>query len=154
MKKKKELKDVWISFHSVNGYDDEEPDSLEFFTDGQYLFQDNVGCLSYLESEVTGLEGTRTSMIVMPDQVVVDRDGLITSRMIFKEGTKSSFLYDTPYGQATMGIDTRKIHGKIDENGGQVEIDYVLDMEHAVVTRNRFQIIVKQAESEGARANG
>ena len=148
------LKDVWISINSIHGYEQEDEDNLEFTTDGYYCYEDGIGCLSYEESEVTGLEGTRTSMIVMPDQVVVDRDGLITSRMIFKEGSKSSFLYDTPYGQATMGIDTRKIHGKIDENGGQVEIDYVLDMEHAVVTRNRFQIIVKQAESEGARANG
>ena len=33
---------------------------------------------------------------------------------------------------------------RFDENGGRVEIDYVVDMEHAVVTRNKFQITVKQ----------
>ena len=144
MKKKKDLQDVWISFHSINSYDEEEPDSLEFFTDGQYLFRDNVGCLSYLESEVTGLEGTRTSVIVMPDQVVVDRDGTITSRMVFKEGLKNSFLYNTPFGQATLGVDTRHIRQSVDESGGQVEIDYVVDMEHAVVARNKFSITIRQ----------
>ena len=89
MKKKKDLQDVWISFHSINSYDEEEPDSLEFFTDGQYLVRDNVGCLSYLESEVTGLEGTRTSVTILPDQVVVDRDGTVKSRMIFKEAARA-----------------------------------------------------------------
>ncbi|MBR1456793.1 MAG: DUF1934 domain-containing protein [Oscillospiraceae bacterium] len=147
------LKDVWISINSIHGYEQEDEDSVEFTTDGYYYYEDGVGCLSYEESEVTGLEGTRTSMIVMPDQVVVDRDGLITSRMIFKEGMKNSFLYETPYGQATMGIDTRKIHRDIGENGGRVEIDYVLDMEHAVVARNRFQITVTETENRG-RANG
>ncbi len=148
------LKDVWISINSIHGCEQEDEENLEFTTDGYYCYEDGIGCLSYEESEVTGLEGTRTSMIVMPDQVVVDRDGLITSRMVFKEGTKSAFLYDTPYGQATMGINTRKIQRSIDENGGKVEIDYVVDMEHAVVTRNRFQIVVRQAESKGARTNG
>ncbi|MDO4973212.1 MAG: DUF1934 domain-containing protein [Eubacteriales bacterium] len=144
MKKKKDPKDVWISFHSVNGYDDEEPDSLEFFTDGQYLFQDQVACLSYQESEVTGLEGTRTSVTILPDQVVVDRAGTVQSRMIFKEGSKSSFLYSTPFGQATMGVDTRSIRQSVNEHGGKVEIDYVVDMEHAVVARNRFSITIQQ----------
>ena len=144
MKKKKDLQDVWISFHSVNGYDDEEPDSLEFFTDGQYLFQDPVACLSYQESEVTGLEGTRTSVTILPDQVVVDRAGTVQSRMIFKEGSKSSFLYSTPFGQATMGVDTRSIRQSVNEHGGKVEIDYVVDMEHAVVARNKFSITIRQ----------
>ena len=144
MKKKKDLKDVWISFHSVNGCDDEEPDSLEFVTDGQYLFQDEVACLSYQESEVTGLEGTRTSVTILPDQVVVDRAGTVQSRMIFKEGSKSSFLYSTPFGQATMGVDTRRIRRNVNEQGGKVEIDYVVDMEHAVVARNKFSITIQQ----------
>ena len=144
MNKKKNLKDVWISFHSVNGYDDEEPDSLEFFTDGQYQFQDPVARLSYQESEVTGLEGTRTSVTILPDQVVVDRAGTVESRMIFKEGSKSSFLYSTPFGQATMGVDTRRIRRNVNEQGGKVEIDYVVDMEHAVVARNKFSITIRQ----------
>ena len=144
MKKKKDLQDVWISFHSSNSYDEEEPDSLEFFTDGQYLFRDNVGCLSYLESEVTGLEGTRTSVTILPDQVVVDRDGTVKSRMIFKEGSKSSFLYSTPFGQATLGVDTRHIRQSVNESGGQGEIDYVVDMEHAVGARNKFSITIRQ----------
>ena len=144
MKKKNEMKDVWISFNSVNDYDDEEPDRLEFSTDGQYLFQDKMACLSYLESEVTGLEGTRTSVTILPDQVVVDRDGTVKSRMIFKEGSKSSFLYSTTFGQATLGVDTRHIRQSVNESGGQVEIDYVVDMEHAVVARNKFSITIRQ----------
>ena len=141
------LKNVWISINSIHSYDEDDEDRLEFSTDGYYYYEDGVGCLSYLETEVTGLEGTRTSLVMMPDQVVVDRDGLVTSRMVFKEGSKSAFLYDTPFGQATMGIDTRKIRRDINENGGRVEIDYVVDVEHALVSRNKFQITVKQTES-------
>ena len=103
-----------------------------------------MGCLSYEESEVTGLEGTRTSLFVMPDQVVVDREGTVTSRMIFKEGLKSAFQYTTPFGSANMGINTRRITQSMGSSGGSVEIDYVVDMEHVVATRNKFQITVTE----------
>ena len=39
---------------------------------------------------------------------------------------------------------TRRIRRSVDERGGQVEIDYVVDMEHAVVARNKFQITIRQ----------
>ncbi len=138
------LKDVWISINSIHSYDQDDEDSLEFSTDGHYYYDGENGCLTYMESDVTGLEGTRTSVIVMPDQVVVDRDGMITSRMIFREGVRDAFQYATPFGSATMGIDTRRISHRMDENGGRVEIDYVVDMEHAVAARNRFQITVTE----------
>ena len=138
------LKDVWISINSIHSYDQDDEDSLEFSTDGHYYYDGENGCLTYMESDVTGLEGTRTSVIVMPDQVVVDRDGMITSRMIFREGLRDAFQYATPFGSATMGIDTRRISHRMYENGGRVEIDYVVDMEHAVAARNRFQITVTE----------
>ncbi len=147
------MKDVVISIRTVHAVNMEDEDYLDFTTDGLYTYDGEVGCLSYLETEVTGMEGTRTSVIVMPDQVVVDRDGLITSRMIFKEREKSSFLYNTPYGTATMNISTRRISHSLDEHGGNVEIDYVVDMEHAVVTRNQFRLNITEQNLMGENSN-
>ena len=147
------MKDVVISIRTVHAVDMEDEDYLDFTTDGLYTYDGEVGCLSYLETEVTGMEGTRTSVIVMPDQVVVDRDGLITSRMIFKEREKSSFLYNTPYGTATMNISTRRISHSLDEHGGNVEIDYVVDMEHAVVTRNQFRLNITEQNLMAENSN-
>ncbi len=142
------LKDVWISINSIHSYDQEDEDRLESSTDGHYYFDGENGCLTYLESEVTGLEGTRTSVIVMPDQVVVDRDGVVTSRMIFREGERDAFQYSTPFGAATMGVDTRRIRHQMNEDGGRVEVDYVVNMEHVVASRNRFQITVTEKKSQ------
>lgn len=145
------MKDVVITIKSIQNYGFAEEETLEFTSDGYYMAEDNTVCINYTESEVTGLEGTRTSIVVMPDKVAVDRDGLITSRMIFAEGEKTQFQYNTPYGAATLGIDTRKIERNFDENGGELELVYVLDMEHAVVTKNKFHITVKQM---GENTNG
>ena len=145
------LKDVIITMQTIQNCDDaEEASTLNFSTDGLYSFDDSVGCLTYEESEVTGMEGTRTSVFVMPDKVVVDRDGSVTSRMEFKPGEKTSFLYNTPFGSATMGISTRKLSQSFGAQGGRAEIEYVIDVEHRVFTKNKFIINVEQA---GGRTN-
>ena len=80
------MKDVVISMESIQGYDMEQSDTVSFTTDGHYFQDGDSSCFTYFETEVTGLEGTRTSVIVRPGEVVVDRDGSITSRMVFREG--------------------------------------------------------------------
>ena len=146
------IKDVWISISNrqSDAQAQSEEETLMFDTAGHYYFNDGIGVLSYQESELTGLEGTQTSVMVMPNQVVVDRDGTLAGRMIFKEGCKDSFPYHTPYGQMMMGIDTRRIRHNFNENGGDVEIDYITDLAHAYVTKNKFRISVKEME----KANG
>lgn len=102
------MRDVVISMHSIEGCDTDDQGIVDFSTDGHYFKDGDTSCFSYLETDVTGLEGTRTSVIVRPDEVVVDRDGMITGRMIFREREKNSFLYSTPYGTATLGVSTKK----------------------------------------------
>ena len=103
------MRDVVISMHSIEGCDTDDQGIVDFSTDGHYFKDGDTSCFSYLETDVTGLEGTRTSVIVRPDEVVVDRDGMITGRMVFREREKNSFLYSTPYGTATLGVSTKKI---------------------------------------------
>ena len=146
------MKDVVISILSRNAVGEDE-DSIDFVTEGLYSFDGEVACVTYLESEVTGMEGTRTSLMIFADKVVVDRDGTVTSRMVFEPGKKHAFLYDTPVGSATMHMSTRDLRQRFNEHGGQVEIDYVLDMEHAFASRNRFRLTVKEQET-GDRSNG
>jgi len=138
------MKNVVISMHSVHGYDTDNKDVIDFCTDGQFFKDGDTSCFSYMETEVTGMEGTRTSVIVKPDEVVIDREGLITSRMVFQQGKKSSFLYSTPYGSATLGISTRRIKHSFNEDGGSMEVDYVMDMEHEMVSRNKIFLRIKE----------
>ncbi|MBQ7692143.1 MAG: DUF1934 domain-containing protein [Oscillospiraceae bacterium] len=138
------MKDVVIYIRTLFGTDGEEQDSIDFTTDGLYTYDGDTACLTYLETDVTGMEGTRTSVMVMPDKVVVDRDGTVTSRMVFRPGEKHAFLYDTPVGSATMHMDTRGLSSRFNEHGGHMEIDYVMDMEHAFASRNRFHLTVKE----------
>lgn len=144
IKLKNTMKDVIISIKGVQNFPYGEEDAIELVTEGQYSYRDGKGVLSYMESELTGLAGTRTSFLFAPDEVTIDREGTLTSRMTFREGRKNTFLYDTPYGSATLGLDTHRIRTSMGPRGGDMEIDYVIDLDHAVVGRNKFQINVKE----------
>lgn len=138
------MKDVVISMHSIHGCDEEDRDIIDFTTDGYYFQDGDASCFSYLETEVTGLSGTRTSVTIKPDYVVIDRDGEISGRMVFRVGEKNSFPYQTPFGMATLGVKTNRIRQRFDENGGELEVDYVLDMEHALVMKNKIELNIRQ----------
>lgn len=138
------MKDVIISITGVQNYPQGSDDAVELVTEGKYSYRDGHGELSYMESELTGMQGTRTSFTFTPDEVVLSREGTLTSKMIFREGTKNTFLYDTPFGSATMGLDTHRIHSTLGPRGGDMEIDYVVDFDHAVVGRNKFRINVRE----------
>lgn len=130
------MKDVIISVtgvqQGVNG-----PDAMELVTAGQYG-QDEK------ETLLTGMEGTKTSLCVQPRSVVLSREGTLNTRMEFEEGRKRYFLYETPFGSATMGLNTRRIVNRLGAHGGEIEIDYSVDMDDTIVGRNRFFIRVQE----------
>lgn len=143
------MKDAFITIRSLIDYGMDEEDRIDFSTDGVYSYKDEAAWISYLETEVTGLQGTQTNVMVTPEQVVVDRRGALTSRMEFASGEKKSFLYETPVGMATMNMNTRNIRHRFGPEGGELEIEYVLDMEHTVVSRNKFMLTVREQKQMG-----
>jgi len=122
---------------------DGEDDSIELVTDGVYMRIAEGYAVKYMESELTGLNGTTTTVEIKRDAVSVERRGTLNMRMDFKEGEKTRFLYDTQFGAATLCFETRKIVSAFNENGGDLSIDYVVNMEHAVVGKNKLSMSVR-----------
>ena len=142
------MKDVVIKIVGSQDYGPDNTDAVELVTDGKYKFSQEAAEIHYSESALTGLEGTETYLTVHPSHVTLRREGSLTSTADFRVGERSSFLMDTPYGKAILGVDTRKIVSNMDEHGGSLIIDYVVDMDHAAFGRNCFQIYVSEQEKE------
>lgn len=132
-----------IKITGVQGASQPDAETVEMVTDGVYCRTENGYQIYYVESEITGLEGTTTTVDVTSDSVTVERRGMLNTKMVFRPGEKSRFLYDTRYGAATMGIETRKLNAAFDDLGGELSIDYVVNMEHAVASRNILNMSVR-----------
>ena len=140
-------KEVIISIKGKQEVGDGPAESMELVTKGWMRRMDGVYTLAYQESEVTGLEGTLTTIKVEQEEerVTLTRVGEYNSEMVFEEGNRHLSLYNTPYGAVSMGVNTRHLLAELDDNGGCVEVDYTLEVEGAVVGRNTFQIRAKDA---------
>ena len=84
-----------------------------------------------------------TTVDITRDAITVERKGMLNTKMVFREGEKDRFLYDTRFGSATMGIETRKVAASFDDYGGDLSIDYVVNMEHTVASRNKLNMSVR-----------
>jgi len=140
------MKDVIISIKGSQGMGrdfQDDAESIELITSGEYSHGGSETVFSYMESEVTGMEGTRTTFRVDPQMVTLTREGATNAQMVFEQGKKHVFLYETPYGATSMGVDTRRLTHGLDEGGGKMEIDYIIDVDSVVVSENSFVISVR-----------
>lgn len=132
-----------ITVSGVQGIAGNDEDTIELVTDGVYTRTERGFEIFYLETELTGLAGTQTTVEISPDEVIVERKGILNACMVFKPGEKSSFLYDTQFGSATLELETKKINAALDDFGGELCIDYTVNMEHTVSSKNKLKITVK-----------
>lgn len=138
------MRDVMISITGIQDDASGSTDKVELLTAGQYGFEDGKSRLTYEESDLTGLNGTRTTFTISPMGVVLRREGSLNTEMVFQTGKKNYFLYDTPFGSATMGVETRHINASLGEHGGSLEFDYDIEFNHTPMGSNKFKIHVRE----------
>ena len=139
-------KEVVISIRGTQQYADSDPDTIELVTQGRLQREGESYTLSYQESELTGLEGTLTTIQVEGEQVTLMRAGEVNAQMVFQEGRRHLSMYNTPYGAMAIGVNTRRLLADLNDHGGDIEIDYAVEVDHAIAGRNIFQIKVKEAD--------
>ena len=135
---------VLLSIRGEQYFDDIDPDATELMTDGTLEVTEDGLVLSYEESELTGMEGTTTTFEVCGPRVTLTRSGAVNSQMVFEEGRQHTSLYETPFGELSVDIQTGRLRHHLTERGGIMEIQYSIAVEHTVTGRNCFKIRVKR----------
>ena len=125
-------------------FDDVDPDATELVTEGTLELMEEGLRLTYQETSLTGMEGTTTTFEITGPQVTLRRAGTVNSQMVFEEGRQHTSLYETPYGELSVDIQTSALRHNLSERGGILEIRYSIAVEHTVAGKNRFKIRVKR----------
>ena len=135
---------VLIKVRGEQYFDDIDPDSTELTTDGTMELTEDGMILSYEETELTGMAGTTTTFAVAGPRVVLTRSGSVNSQMVFEEGKQHTSLYETPFGELSIDIQTSRLLHNLTERGGLMEIKYYIAVEHMVTGRTCFKVQVKR----------
>ena len=135
---------VLLSIRGEQYFDGIDPDETELMTEGTMVLTEDGMVLSYEESELTGMEGTTTTFEVKGPRVTLTRSGAVNSQMVFEEGRQHTSLYETPFGELSVDIQTSELKHNLSERGGLMEIKYSIAVEHTVTGRNCFKIRVRR----------
>ena len=101
---------------------------------------------TYEETEISGMEGTTTILTIKENQVILEREGTTSTKMIFKEDEDSIVLYNTPYGMLEIAISTNNLDVKIDEDGGKLDIEYEMSVYGQPPFNTKLSLSIKVQE--------
>ena len=135
-------KDVWLSIHSTQSFEGCPQEEVNLVTAARLYRKNDKYYIAYDESEITGLEGTRTTLKIDGKTVALIRTGRIASELLFLERQRHVGLYQTPYGMATIATHTSRIQNTIGEGGGALVIDYTVEIDHSVAGSHHFEMTV------------
>ncbi len=122
----------------------EEPESIELLTEGSYCYEPGYITFSYVETQMTGLEGVVTSFTIENGSVTLRRTGKVNSTMVFVPGRRDDSLYDAAgVGALLLGVETKSMTVLLNENGGILDLEYAIEVEHAVCGINTYHIEIR-----------
>ena len=120
-------KSAVISIRSFSDLDKDEV--IEVVTPGKFHLGESEFKAVYEESEISGMDGTTTTLVIKDDVLVLEREGSTSTRMEFKKGEDVIYLYNTQYGMMNINISTKELDIDMDEDGGVIYTKYVLGLE-------------------------
>ncbi len=149
-------KDVIISVKGTQYYEDIDfsMDSIELVTAGKYYKKGKNYYVTYKETEMTGMEGTTTTLKIEDGKVTLMRFGPKSSQLIFEEGQKHLCHYDTPHGAFTVGVFSNEVNINVDDFGGEMTVDYLIEVNQIKTGKNDLYMCIREANLTNDKFNG
>ncbi len=128
---------------SVSSKQTDEEESIEVVTPGNFYKKNGSYYAVYKETELSGMEGTTTTLKIKQDKFSLIRIGSTSTRMDFDENKKNVSMYKTPYGTIDLGIETNSLNVNVDEQGGNVLINYKISTVGQALKNTELKINIK-----------
>ena len=139
----KKSKDIFLEIRSVQ--DGEE--SSVFISDAKMRREKGKSIIEFDGTEIFGVPGEITRFVVDSDKAVSMTTGkdYIQSAFMLERGVKHNCLYTNGLTDeiTTVGLSAKKIKSTLDENGGEVEIEYTVEMNHFLSSQNSMRLSVR-----------
>ena len=105
-----------------------EVDEMTLYTEANYRKDTKKSYLMYEETEISGMENTKTLLIYDGEQVQIKRFGKTESLLSIRLGEIVENHYNTPYGMFVMSTKGRRIDWYLEDQLA-IELAYSLDIQ-------------------------
>lgn len=127
---------------------DDDSDQMEVLTGGNFYIHNEKYYISYKEYDETSPEDFYSNLVKIENDIVtITRKGTMSSQLMLEKGKRHQCIYQTIAGNLTIGVYTKTMKNKLNENGGTLEVSYTLDFNTGLVSENKFLIKVTPKEN-------
>ena len=137
-----------ITVDSMISSFDGDREQISFVTEGKLTREEDSYVITYEESEITGLEGTTTTLKAGKDSVTLIRHGNVDSMMLFEVGKTHLTDYDTRFGSVILGITAKNVDVDFNYSGGTIKIDYILEYNRSYGGSNSLLVRVVEKKTK------
>ena len=123
-------------------FDNEE--RIEINTEGKCTEEGTRVDFSYEESEITGMEGSSTTVSFdqrEPGLVSMLRTGSVSTALVFEAGKRHHCVYQTPIMPFEICVHTLQVKNRLLDEG-YLHLDYIIEIRGAMAERTRFEMTV------------
>ncbi len=130
-----------VDFEFDDG-EEEEPDDgiIEIYTEGRLRITKDSLSITYTETEITGMEGSKTVVSFNksnPELVSMTRTGPTNTALIFEPHKRHICNYNTPFMPFEMCVRTLSMDNRL-EADGEFSIEYIIEVRGATAEHNRL----------------
>ena len=135
------MKNVMLKIRGKQTNLEGEENTIELFTEGKLYTKNGSYYLVYDETEISGMEGSTTTLKIQGKKVSMKRFGSNSSILIFEMGQRHRTEYVTAYGGMTLEVITDKVDVDISETGkGKINLFYKLNLANDMESDNHLTI--------------
>ena len=114
---------------------------IEFFVESSYVEKNDYIYITYKESEISGMEGTTTTLKINTNSLSILRFGTYNSKLEFRQNEETLTNYQTPYGNIPITITTRLLEVDLNQDGkSNIHLKYSLEAEGEEPLDNEVEI--------------
>jgi uncharacterized beta-barrel protein YwiB (DUF1934 family) len=103
-----------------------QEDAIELITDGVLTHENGSTIIEYDESEMSGIENTRTRLRVENECIHLERQGALQTEFVFAKTTPFEALYATPFGAMQVSVFPTHVQSLLSEKSGNIDLEYII----------------------------
>ncbi len=121
-------------------------ENIELITEGFLKEDEKTLILEYSETEISGMDGTKNTITIKDSMITLMREGEVSTSLYFEQGKRFIGNYTTSLGTLEMSVFPTLVSAVHDENSGQVDLEYELDLE-GDCTRNKLSLSYQKLDT-------
>ena len=120
------------------------PERSEMSVEGRYHDDGIRVAISYDESELSGMEGSRATISYQksePGLISMLRTGSVKTALTFEQGRRHECVYQTPFAPFEVCVQTNTVKNAL-ETMGTLDLDYIVELKGAEGEHTKMRIIL------------